>query len=102
MVEVIAAGFKTPAAVNLDPQNPDNLYVVDTATGAVWSVSLTSKQKKLVASLKPGVDNLAFDSRGRLFVSSMTDNGIYLVDKVTGSAKPIVGARLPYPTDIAA
>src|SRR5437870_5095844 len=44
-VEVIASGFKTPAAANLDPQNPDNLYVVDTANGAVWSVSLTSKQK---------------------------------------------------------
>ena len=32
-------------------------------------------------TLKPGLDNLAFDSRGRLFVTSMTDNGIYLVDK---------------------
>ena len=101
MVEVIAAGFKTPAAANLDPQNPDNLYVVDTANGSVWSVSLTSKQKKLVASLKPGLDNLAFDSRGRLFVSSMTDNGIYLVDKVTGSAKTIVEGRLAIPADIA-
>ena len=100
MVEVIASGFKTPAAVNLDPQNPDNLYVVDTANGSVWSVSLTSKQKKLVASLKPGLDNLAFDSRGRLFVSSMTDNGIYLVDKVTGSAKTIVEGRLAVPADI--
>ena len=101
MVEVIAAGFKTPAAANLDPQNPDNLYVVDTANGSVWSVSLTSKQKKLVATLKPGLDNLAFDSRGRLFVSSMTDNGIYLVDKVTGSAKTIVEGRLAIPADIA-
>ncbi len=101
MVEVIASGFKTPAAANLDPQNPDNLYVVDTANGSVWSVSLTSKQKKLVASLKPGLDNLAFDSRGRLFVSSMTDNGIYLVDKVTGSAKTIVEGRLAIPADIA-
>jgi len=100
-IEVIASGFKITAAANLDPQNPDNLYVVDTATGAVWSVSLTSKQKKLVASLKPGLDNLAFDSRGRLFVSSMTDNGIYLVDKVTGSAKTIVEGRLAVPTDIA-
>jgi sugar lactone lactonase YvrE len=100
MVEVIASGFKTPAAANLDPQNPDNLYVVDTANGSVWSVSLTSKQKKLVASLKPGLDNLAFDSRGRLFVSSMTDNGIYLVDKVTGSAKTIVEGRLAVPADI--
>src|SRR5216684_2171577 len=101
MIEVIASGFKTPAAANLDPQNPDNLYVIDTATGAVWSVSLTSKQKKLVASLKPGLDNLAFDSRGRLFVSSMTDNGIYLVDKVTGSSKTIVEGRLAIPADIA-
>ncbi len=100
MVEVIASGFKTPAAVNLDPQNPDNLYVVDTANGSVWSVSLTSKQKKLVASLKPGLDNLAFDSRGRLFVSSMTDNGIYLVDKVTGAPKTIVEGKLAIPADI--
>ena len=98
---MIASGFKIPAAANLDPQNPDNLYVVDTGTGGVWSVSLTSKAKKLVASLKPGLDNLAFDSRGRLFVSSMTDNGIYLVDKVTGSSKTIVEGRLAIPTDIA-
>jgi len=101
VVEVIASGFKIPAAANLDPQNPDNLYVVDTATGGIWSVSLTSKAKKLVASLRPGLDNLAFDSRGRLFVSSMTDNGIYLVDKVTGSAKTIVEGKLAVPADIA-
>src|SRR5215471_6822426 len=100
-VEVIASGFKIPAAANLDPQNPDNLYVVDTATGGIWSVSLTSKAKKLVASLKSGLDNLAFDSRGRLFVSSMTDNGIYLVDKVTGASKTIVEGRLAIPGDLA-
>jgi len=100
-VEVIASGFKIPAAANLDPQNPDNLYIVDTATGGIWSVSLTSKAKKLVASLKSGLDNLAFDSRGRLFVSSMTDNGIYLVDKVTGASKTIVEGKLAIPSDIA-
>jgi sugar lactone lactonase YvrE len=100
-VEVIASGFKIPAAANLDPQNPDNLYIVDTATGGIWSVSLTSKAKKLVASLKSGLDNLAFDSRGRLFVTSMTDNGIYLVDKVTGAAKTIVEGKLAIPSDIA-
>ena len=100
-VEVIASGFKIPAAANLDPQNPDNLYVVDTATGGIWSVSLTSKAKKLAASLKPGLDNLAFDSRGRLFVSSMTENGIYLVDKVTGASKTIVEGKLAIPSDIA-
>jgi sugar lactone lactonase YvrE len=100
-IDVIASGFKIPAAANIDPQNRDNLYVVDTGTGGVWSVSLTSKSKKLVASLKPGLDNLAFDSRGRLFVTSMTDNGIYLVDKHTGAARTIVEGKLAVPTDLA-
>ena len=100
-IDVIASGFKIPAAANIDPQNRDNLYVVDTGTGGVWSVSLTSKAKKLVASLKPGLDNLAFDSRGRLFVTSMTDNGIYLVDKHTGATRTIVEGKLAVPTDLA-
>ncbi|HEU5095704.1 MAG TPA: hypothetical protein VFT77_11135 [Reyranella sp.] len=100
-VEVVASGFTTPAAANIDPQNRDNLFVVDTGTGNIWSVSLTSKLKKLVATLKPGLDNLAFDSRGRLFVSSMTDNAIYLVDKQTGAARTIVEGKLAVPADIA-
>ena len=101
VIDVIASGFKIPAAANIDPQNRDNLYVVDTGTGGVWSVSLTSKAKKLVASMKPGLDNLAFDSRGRLFVTSMTDNGIYLVDKHTGAARTIVEGKLAVPADLA-
>jgi len=100
-IEVIAEGFKIPAAANIDPQNRDNLYVVDTGTGGIWSVSLSSRTKKLVASMKPGLDNLAFDSRGRLFVTSMTDNGIYLVDKQTGAHKTIVEGRLAIPADLA-
>jgi len=99
--EVIASGFKIPAAVNVDPQNRDNLYVVDTGTGGIWSVSLSSKAKRLVASMKPGLDNLAFDSRGRLFVSSMTDNGIYHVDKQTGAWRTIVEGKLAMPADLA-
>jgi sugar lactone lactonase YvrE len=101
VAEVIASGFKTPAAANIDPQNRDNVYVVDTGTGGIWSVSLTSKAKKLVASMKPGLDNLAFDSRGRLFVTSMTDNGVYLVDKHTGGHRTIVEGKLAVPTDLA-
>ena len=100
-IEVIAEGFKTPAAANIDPQNRDNVYVVDAGTGGVWSVSLTSKAKKLVASMKPGLDNLAFDSRGRLFVTSMTDNGVYLVDKQTGAHRTIVEGKLAIPSDLA-
>ena len=100
-MEVVADGFKTPAAVNIDPTTKDDLYVVDVATGEIWNVSLTSKAKRLVASMKPGLDNLTFDSRGRLFVTSMTDNGVYLVDKRTGSWRTIVEGKLAIPGDIA-
>jgi len=100
-VEVIATGFTTPAAANIDPQSRDDLYVIDTANGSVWKVSLTSKAKRLVATLRSGLDNLAFDSRGRLFVTSMTDNGIYLVDKVTGASRTIVEGKLAIPADLA-
>jgi sugar lactone lactonase YvrE len=100
-VEVIASGFRTPAAANIDPQSRDDLYVVDTGTGSVWKVSLSSKARRLVATLKPGLDNLAFDSRGRLFVTSMTDNGVYLVDKVTGASRTIVEGKLAIPSDLA-
>jgi sugar lactone lactonase YvrE len=100
-IEVIASGFKIPAAANIDPQSRDDLYVVDTGSGSVWKVSLSSKARRLVATLKPGLDNLAFDSRGRLFVTSMTDNGVYLVDKVTGASRTIVEGKLAIPTDLA-
>jgi sugar lactone lactonase YvrE len=100
-IEVLADGFKIPAAANIDPQSRDDLFVIDTATGSVWKVSLSSKAKRLVATLKPGLDNLAFDSRGRLFVTSMTDNGVYLVDKVTGASRTIVEGKLAIPSDIA-
>jgi sugar lactone lactonase YvrE len=100
-IEVLADGFTLPAAANIDPQGRDNLYIVDAGTGSVWSVSLTSKAKRLVASLKPALDNLAFDSRGRLFVTNMADNGVYLVDKVTGSWRTVVEGRLAIPADVA-
>ena len=101
VMEVVAQGFTTPAAANIDPSNTDNLYVIDTATGQIWSVSLTSRNRRLVASMKPGLDNLAFDSRGRLFVSSMADNGIYQVDKHTGAWRTVVEGKLAIPADIA-
>ncbi len=96
---VVADGFVVPAAVNFDSKS--NLYVVDTALGQIVQVNVASGAKTLVATLKPGLDNLAIDNRDRLFVTSMVDNGIYLVDKDTGSARVVVEGRLAIPSDIA-
>jgi sugar lactone lactonase YvrE len=96
---VVADGFKTPAAVNFDRRG--NLYVVDTALGQLWQVNAASGDKSLVATLKPGLDNLAIDGRDRVFVTSMVDNGIYLIDTATGSWRTIIEGRLAIPGDLA-
>jgi sugar lactone lactonase YvrE len=96
---VVADGFKVPAAANFDRRG--NLFVIDTALGQLVQVNAASGDKTLKATLKPGLDNLAIDSRDRVFVTSMVDNGIYLVDTNTGAWRTIVEGRLAIPSDIA-
>ncbi|HJQ60777.1 MAG TPA: hypothetical protein VJ890_27990, partial [Vineibacter sp.] len=79
---VVADGFKIPAAANFDRRG--NLFVIDTALGQLVQVNAASGDKTVKATLKPGLDNLAIDSRDRVFVTNMVDNGIYLVDTNTG------------------
>ncbi len=97
---VVADGFRTPAAVNFD-RSKDNLYVIDTALGQLVQVNPLNGDKTLVATLKPGLDNLAIDGRNRVFVTNMVDNGVYLVDTNTGSWRTVVEGRLAIPSDIA-
>ena len=59
-IEVIAEGFKIPAAANIDPRTATT-SMSSTPARPAGASSLTSKAKKLVASMKPGLDNLAFD-----------------------------------------
>lgn len=95
----VASGFKVPAAVNFDKKG--NLYVVDTALGQLVRVTPASGEKTLIATLKPGLDNLAIDGRDRVFVTNMVDNGVYLVDTRTGAARTIIEGKLAVPSDIA-
>jgi len=91
-VEVVAKGFKTPAAVNFDSKG--NLYVVDTAAGEVVRVDVNSGQKALVAKIDPAIDNLAIDSKDRLFITNMANNGIYEINTKTGKARTVVEGKL--------
>jgi streptogramin lyase len=95
---VVADGFKIPAAVNFDSKG--NLWVVDTALGQLVRVDPKSGDKKMVAQLKPSLDNLAIDDKDRIFVSNMADNGIQEVDPETGSAKQIILGKLALPGGI--
>jgi sugar lactone lactonase YvrE len=95
---VVADGFKTPAAVNFDSKG--NLWVVDTALGQLVRVDPKTGAKKMVAQLKPSLDNLAIDDKDRIFVSNMADNGIQEVDPETGAAKQIIIGKLALPGGI--
>src|SRR3979411_1673277 len=96
---VVADGFKIPAAVNFDSKG--NLWVVDTALGQLVRVDPKSGAKKMVAQLKPSLDNLAIDDKDRVFVSNMADNGIQEIDPETGAAKQVIIGKLALPGGIA-
>jgi sugar lactone lactonase YvrE len=96
---VVADGFKTPAAVNFDSKG--NLWVVDAALGQLVRVDPKTGAKKMVAQLKPSLDNLAIDDKDRIFVSNMADNGIQEVDPETGAAKQVISGKLALPGGIA-
>src|SRR6202022_3094788 len=95
---VVADGFKIPAAVNFDSKG--NLWVVDTALGQLVRVDPRTGAKKMVAQLKPSLDNLAIDDKDRIYVSNMADNGIQEVDPETGAAKQIIIGKLALPGGI--
>lgn len=94
-IEVIADGFKVPAAVNLDSKG--NIWVVDTALGQLVKVSPDGKSKEVVAQLDTSLDNLAIDAQDRIFVSNMADNGIQEVDPATGAVRQVVKGALSFP-----
>ena len=95
---VVADGFKIPAAVNFDSRG--NLWVVDTALGQLVRVDPKNRTKKMVAQLKPSLDNLAIDDKDRIFVSNMADNSIQEVDAETGAAKQVIIGKLALPGGI--
>jgi sugar lactone lactonase YvrE len=97
-LSVVADGFKIPAAVNFDSKG--NLFVVDTALGQLVRVDPKTGTKKMVAQLKPSLDNLAIDDKDRIFVSNMADNGIQEVDPETGAAKQVISGKLALPGGI--
>jgi outer membrane protein assembly factor BamB len=87
-----------PTAVKV--QN-GHLYWVSQETGGVYTADLaeTPPVPQLFAQLKPGVDNLAFDSQGRLFVSHVEDGSIVEV-LADGSARIVSEGGMVIPKGI--
>jgi sugar lactone lactonase YvrE len=97
-LKIIADGFTVPAAVNFDSKGV--LHVIDNETGEIFQVAITSGEKSLIATAPSNLDNLAFDADDNLYITNMSDNAIYRVDRENGIVEPIVGGSLSTPAGI--
>ena len=76
--ETIVAGFEsTPHALKFDRQG--QMYVVEGNPGRVLLVDRDDGSIEEIARYEPGLDNLAFDSLNRLFISSYIDGSLHEV-----------------------
>jgi sugar lactone lactonase YvrE len=67
-IEVVADGFKVPAAANFESKG--NLWVIDTAEGALYRVDVKTHAKTKVAQLSPSLDNLAINAKDNIYVTN--------------------------------
>ncbi len=99
ITKVVADGFNTPCAVNFDSQG--NLYALDTGTGEIFNIDAATGNKTVVAVQDAHLDNLAFDSNDRMYITNMNYNGVYEVDVKTGKIRTVTADKLCYPQGIA-
>lgn len=87
-INEVTTDWPVPAAVKFDSQG--QLHGVSYGTGEVVRIDLQTGTRTLLAQLPMGLDNLAFDSDDRLFVSSATDGFVVeiLDDGATATVSP--------------
>lgn len=97
MVEIVTDDV--PSAVKI---HDGHLYWVSQETGAVYTADLadTPPEPQLFAQLEPGLDNLAFDARERLFVSH-TANGSIVEILQDGTTRIVSDGGMIIPMGIA-
>lgn len=100
MIDVVS-GFTTASALKFSPD--EKLYVLEYVEGEIYSVAIKTKEKTLIIKddrLK-GLDNLAFNSIGDLFVTNAFDGAMYNVDIENGLLKEVLPGSFIYAGDIA-
>ncbi len=97
-VTEIAAGFKVPAAVNLDSQG--RLLVVDFDDGSVTRLDPESGDREIIAQLEPPLDNLAINSRDEIYVSNPATNTITEINPDTRATREVTSGQFSAPGGI--
>ena len=97
IIEVINDEFTYPVAAKFGPDG--FLYVLD-QTGEVFKVNHETGQRTLFTTLQPGLDNLAFDKDGTLYVSN-ADFGWIVEILPSGQARTISKGGMIGPMGVA-
>jgi sugar lactone lactonase YvrE len=97
-ITTVADGFGLPAAAKFDSRG--RLHVVDSQSGEVVRIDTKTGSKAVVATVGPGLDNLAFDAHDRLFVSS-NDEGFVVEVLPDGSTGPVITGGMANPGGVA-
>ena len=81
-IRIVASGFHSPVSAKFDAHGV--LHVQDMWTGELSRLDLATGERTLVAEPGQGLDNLAFDATGRLFVTNSDDGSV--VEVLPGGA----------------
>jgi sugar lactone lactonase YvrE len=96
-IQIVATGFTVPAAAKFDSQG--RLHVVD-QSGEVFQVDPMTGDKTVVTILDPGLDNLAFDSGGNLYISNAQQGWIVRLLS-SGQTRTISPGGMVFPGGVA-
>jgi sugar lactone lactonase YvrE len=76
------------------------MYFINGPFGTVSRMDVDSGEIEFLAQLTPGLDNLAIDQRGRLFVSN-SDEGFIVEVRIDGSVHPVSPGGMILPGGVA-
>lgn len=82
--EIVLSGLAYPGAVDIAPDG--TMYVSDAGGAGIFRFDPVTHTKTLVAETAPA-DNMAIDSRGRVFFSGGNDGAIY---RIVGNGQVVV------------
>ena len=75
--EKVADGLQSPPAVKFNRKG--ELIVPQAGSGEIVRIDIQNGMKTVIATVRPGIDNLACSEDGRLFISHFIDGGVAAV-----------------------
>jgi sugar lactone lactonase YvrE len=97
-VTPVIDGLGLPAAVKFDSQK--RLHVVDNQNGNVLRIDINTGNTQVIATVKPDLDNLAFNSKDQLFISNAGDGSIHEI-LANGKTRTVKKGGMIYPGGVA-